>query len=42
VLYFAVACFVAYYFSGHKGIYHAQRIAVSKLIGKKNDDVEEK
>ncbi|MVT11242.1 voltage-gated chloride channel family protein [Chitinophaga tropicalis] len=30
VLYFAVACFTAYYFSGHAGIYSAQRIAVSK------------
>lgn len=30
VLYFAVACFTAYYFSGHSGIYHAQRLAVSK------------
>ena len=29
-LYFAVACFTAYYFSGHTGIYHAQRIAVNK------------
>lgn len=30
VLYFAVACFTAYYFSGHSGIYHAQRIEVKK------------
>ncbi len=30
VLYFAVACFTAYYFSGHSGIYGAQRTAVSK------------
>jgi H+/Cl- antiporter ClcA len=29
-VYFAVACFVAYYFSGHTGIYHAQRIGVAK------------
>ncbi|SFE53909.1 H+/Cl-antiporter ClcA [Chitinophaga sp. CF118] len=29
-LYFAVACFTAYYFSGHAGIYSAQRVAVSK------------
>jgi PII-like signaling protein len=29
-LYFAVACFVAYYFSGHSGIYGAQRLGVSK------------
>lgn len=31
VLYYAVACFTAYYFSGHSGIYHAQRIGVSKV-----------
>lgn len=30
-IYYAVACFTAYYFSGHSGIYHAQRIAVSKV-----------
>lgn len=30
VLYYAVACFVAYYFSGHSGIYTSQRISVSK------------
>jgi H+/Cl- antiporter ClcA len=29
-LYFAVACFTAYYFSGHSGIYHAQRVGVRK------------
>lgn len=29
-LYFAIACFTAYYFSGHTGIYHAQRVAVAK------------
>jgi len=31
VIYYAVACFMAYYFSGHSGIYHAQRVAVSKF-----------
>jgi H+/Cl- antiporter ClcA len=31
ILYYAVACFTAYYFSGHSGIYHAQRVAVSKI-----------
>ncbi|RTL53210.1 MAG: voltage-gated chloride channel protein [Sphingobacteriales bacterium] len=31
VIYYAVACFTAYYFSGHSGIYHAQRVAVSKV-----------
>lgn len=30
VLYYAVACFVAYYFSGHSGIYTSQRIGLSK------------
>ncbi len=29
-LYYAVACFTAYYFSGHSGIYRAQRVAVAK------------
>jgi H+/Cl- antiporter ClcA len=31
ILYYAIACFTAYYFSGHSGIYHAQRVAVSKV-----------
>lgn len=31
VVYYAVACFTAYYFSGHSGIYGAQRVAVSKF-----------
>jgi H+/Cl- antiporter ClcA len=31
VLFYAVACFTAYYFSGHSGIYSAQKIAVSKF-----------
>jgi H+/Cl- antiporter ClcA len=30
-LYYAIACFTAYYFSGHSGIYQAQRVAVSKV-----------
>jgi H+/Cl- antiporter ClcA len=30
ILYYAVACFIAYYFSGHSGIYGSQRISVSK------------
>jgi H+/Cl- antiporter ClcA len=30
ILYYAIACFIAYYFSGHSGIYQAQKIAVSK------------
>jgi H+/Cl- antiporter ClcA/PII-like signaling protein len=29
-VYFSVACFVAYYFSGHSGIYTAQRLGASK------------
>ena len=31
VVYYAIACFTAYYFSGHSGIYTSQRIAVSKF-----------
>jgi H+/Cl- antiporter ClcA len=31
LLYYAVACFTAYYFSGHSGIYAAQKIAVNKI-----------
>jgi len=31
-LFFAVACFTAYFFSGHSGIYSAQRIAVPKIF----------
>lgn len=31
VLYYAVACFTAYYFSGHSGIYSAQRVGVAKV-----------
>ncbi len=31
ILYFAVACFTAYYFSGHSGIYSAQKTAIKKL-----------
>ena len=40
VLYYAVACFTAYYFSGHSGIYHAQRIGVPK-VGKLNHHTNE-
>lgn len=31
-LLFAVACFTAYFFSGHSGIYTSQQIGVSKII----------
>jgi len=31
LLYYAVACFTAYYCSGHSGIYGSQRVAVSKF-----------
>ena len=31
IIYYAVACFTAYYFSGHSGIYRSQRIAVAKF-----------
>ena len=30
VIYFALACFIAYYFSGHSGIYTSQRVGISK------------
>ncbi|WP_118972265.1 voltage-gated chloride channel family protein [Taibaiella koreensis] len=30
VLYYGIACFTAYYFSGHNGIYGAQRMAAGK------------
>lgn len=40
ILYYAVACFTAYYFSGHSGIYNAQRIGVSK-VDKLNDQTNE-
>lgn len=30
ILYYAIACFAAYYCSGHKGIYSSQRVAVHK------------
>lgn len=30
-IYYAVACFTAYYFSGHTGIYSSQKIAVTKF-----------
>lgn len=32
IVYFAVACFTAYFFSGHSGIYSSQRIAVPKIF----------
>ena len=32
ILYYAVACFTAYYFSGHSGIYNSQRVAISKTV----------
>jgi H+/Cl- antiporter ClcA len=31
IIYYAVACFIAYYFSGHTGIYTSQRRSVAKL-----------
>jgi H+/Cl- antiporter ClcA len=34
ILYYAIACFMAYYFSGHSGIYSAQRIHSSKIHSK--------
>ncbi|MCW3107316.1 MAG: voltage-gated chloride channel protein, partial [Segetibacter sp.] len=32
VLFYAVACFTAYYFSGHSGIYTSQKLAISKFL----------
>lgn len=32
ILYFAIACFTAYYFSGHTGIYSSQRVSVAKTF----------
>jgi len=37
-LYYAVACFMAYYFSGHSGIYKSQQLGVSKFH-KTSDDM---
>ncbi|TEW54953.1 voltage-gated chloride channel protein [Psychromonas sp. RZ22] len=37
LLYFAVVCYTAYFFSGHTGIYASQRIAVSKLFDYKGE-----
>jgi len=37
LLYYAVACFTAYYFSGQTGIYTAQRVGVSKVEGLAHD-----
>lgn len=31
ILYYAIACFTAYYFSGHSGIYSSQRLGFSKI-----------
>ena len=36
VVYYAIACFTAYYFSGHSGIYTAQRVSVSKISSNEN------
>ncbi len=32
ILFYAISCVVAYYFSGSKGIYHSQRVEVSKSL----------
>lgn len=36
-LFFAVACFTAYFFSGHSGIYGSQRIGVAKIQSRFSD-----
>ncbi|MEZ2335236.1 voltage-gated chloride channel family protein [Mucilaginibacter sp. RCC_168] len=38
VLFFAVACFTAYFFSGHSGIYSAQRIGIPKVADTRFSD----
>lgn len=42
ILYYAVSCILAYYFSGDNGIYHAQRVEVSKSFKMKIKENEEK
>lgn len=42
MLYFAIACFTAYYFSGHTGIYASQRIAVPKIFDQHDYRTDEK
>ncbi|WP_345107327.1 voltage-gated chloride channel family protein [Mucilaginibacter panaciglaebae] len=39
-LFFAVACFTAYLFSGESGIYSSQRIAVPKIFDDEDDPIE--
>ena len=34
-VYFALACFIAYFLSGHSGIYLSQRVGVAKRGGPK-------
>ncbi|MEO6904327.1 MAG: voltage-gated chloride channel family protein [Bacteroidia bacterium] len=38
LIYYAVACFGAYYFSGHSGIYQSQRVAVSKINSSEHNE----
>jgi H+/Cl- antiporter ClcA len=38
-LYFAIACFTAYYFSGNSGIYGSQRVAVNKFHITDNEEL---
>ena len=42
VIYYAVACFTAYYFSGHSGIYSSQRLAINKFHKPYNEENEKK
>ncbi|HTB53421.1 MAG TPA: voltage-gated chloride channel family protein [Ferruginibacter sp.] len=39
IIYYAVACFTAYYFSGHSGIYQSQKTAVAKTSAVINTDL---
>jgi len=37
ILYYAIACFVAYFFSGHNGIYSSQKVGVPKIFDYHHD-----
>lgn len=39
ILFYAISCVVAYYFSGNKGIYHSQRVEVSKSLKMSNKEI---
>lgn len=39
ILFYTISCVVAYYFSGNKGIYHSQRVEVSKGLKMSNKEI---